>query len=95
MLAALLFAATGWFASQSIPQQLTPPEDHGVALLSVTAPQGVSIDHTDATSREIETMIAPLRDAEAQVHDAILRASTIRLRPVMMTGPAPVRRGRR
>ncbi len=62
VLAALLFAATGWFAAQSIPQELTPPEDRGVALLSVTAPQGVSIDYTDAKLREIEAIIAPLRD---------------------------------
>ena len=61
IVAALLFAATGWFASQSIPQELTPPEDRGVALLSVSAPQGVSIEYTDAKVREIEQLIAPLR----------------------------------
>lgn len=63
VLAALLFAATGWFAAQSIPQELTPPEDRGVALLSVSAPQGVSIEYTDAKVREIEAVIAPLREA--------------------------------
>ncbi len=63
IVAALLFAASGWFAAQSIPQELTPPEDRGVALLSVTAPQGVSIDFTDRKVREIEAIIAPLRDA--------------------------------
>lgn len=61
IVAALLFAASGWFASQSIPQELTPPEDRGVALLSVSAPQGVSIEYTDAKVREIEQIIAPLR----------------------------------
>ncbi|MFN7002480.1 MAG: efflux RND transporter permease subunit [Roseinatronobacter sp.] len=59
--AALLFAASGWFAAQSIPQELTPPEDRGVALLSVSAPQGVSIEYTDSKVREIEQIIAPLR----------------------------------
>ena len=63
VLAAVLFAATGWFASQSIQQELTPPEDRGVALLSVSAPQGVSIEYTDAKMREIEAVIAPLREA--------------------------------
>ena len=63
VLGALLFAATGWFAAQSIPQELTPPEDRGVALLSVTAPQGVSIEYTDAKVREIESVIAPLRES--------------------------------
>ncbi|MGY6548920.1 MAG: efflux RND transporter permease subunit [Roseinatronobacter sp.] len=61
IVAAALFAATGWFAAQSIPQELTPPEDRAVALLSVTAPQGVSIDFTDSKVREIEAIIAPLR----------------------------------
>lgn len=61
IVAAVLFAASGWFAAQSIPQELTPPEDRGVALLSVTAPQGVSIDYTDSKVREIEATIAPLR----------------------------------
>ena len=63
ILAALVFAASGWFAAQSVPQELTPPEDRGVALLSVTAPQGVSIDYTDAKVREIEATIAPLRES--------------------------------
>ena len=63
IVAAVLFAASGWFASQSIPQELTPPEDRGVALLSVTAPQGVSIEFTDGKVREIEQIIAPLRES--------------------------------
>ncbi len=63
ILGAALFAATGWFASQAIEQELTPPEDRGVALLSVSAPQGVSLDYTDAKVREIEAVIAPLREA--------------------------------
>jgi hydrophobic/amphiphilic exporter-1 (mainly G- bacteria), HAE1 family len=61
--AALIFAFSGYFAAQSVPQELTPPEDRGVALLSVTAPQGVSIDYTDRKVREIEAIITPLRDS--------------------------------
>lgn len=61
--AALVFAASGWFAAQSIPQELTPPEDRGAALLSVTAPQGVSIEYTDSKVREIEATILPLQDS--------------------------------
>ena len=63
VLGAALFAATGWFAAQSIPQELTPPEDRGVALLSVSAPQGVSFDYTNEKVREIEDIIAPLRES--------------------------------
>jgi HAE1 family hydrophobic/amphiphilic exporter-1 len=63
VLAAVLFAVTAILAAQSIRQELTPPEDRGVALLSVSAPQGVAIDYTDAKVREIEQIIRPLRDS--------------------------------
>ncbi len=63
ILAAVLFAATALLAAQSIRQELTPPEDRGVALLSVTAPQGVSLDYTNSKVREIEAVIAPLRES--------------------------------
>ncbi|MBR2657108.1 MAG: efflux RND transporter permease subunit [Loktanella sp.] len=63
VLAAILFGATAYLASQSIRQELTPPEDRGVALLSVSGPQGVSLDYTDSKVREIEAVIRPLRDS--------------------------------
>lgn len=63
VLGAGLFAATGWFAAQSIPQELTPPEDRGVALLSVSAPQGVSFEYTNSKVREIEDLLVPLRES--------------------------------
>jgi HAE1 family hydrophobic/amphiphilic exporter-1 len=61
ILGAVLFGATAYLASQTIRQELTPPEDRGVALLSVSAPQGVSLDYTDSKVREIEAIIDPLR----------------------------------
>ena len=61
ILAAALFAVTAVLASQSIRQELTPPEDRGVVLLSLTAPQGVSLEYTNAKVREIEEVITPLR----------------------------------
>ena len=45
----------------SLRQELTPPEDRALALLSITAPQGVALDYTDAKMREIEALIEPLR----------------------------------
>lgn len=42
-------------------QELTPPEDRGAILLSVTTPQGVSLDHTDAKMREIAALFDPMR----------------------------------
>ena len=61
VLAAGLFAATAVFVGGEIRQELTPREDRAVALLSVSAPQGVSLDYTTAKMAEIEALIEPLR----------------------------------
>lgn len=42
----LVFGAAAYVAFRALPQELTPQEDRGVVLMSVTAPQGVSIDYT-------------------------------------------------
>ncbi len=62
VLAAALFAATAVFVSGDIRQELTPREDRAVALLSVSAPQGVSLGYTTAKMAEIEALIEPLRE---------------------------------
>ncbi|MHA7880218.1 MAG: efflux RND transporter permease subunit [Saccharospirillum sp.] len=46
-----------------LEQELTPPEDRSVALLSISAPQGVSLDYTNQQTRRIEALIEPLRQA--------------------------------
>ena len=58
---ALIFAALAFAAFGSLRQELTPAEDRSVILLSVSAPQGVSLDHTDGKMRDIEARIEPLR----------------------------------
>ena len=58
-----LFAATSAMLAQGLRQELTPPEDRAVALLSVSAPQGVSLEYTAAKMREIEALMQPLRDS--------------------------------
>jgi HAE1 family hydrophobic/amphiphilic exporter-1 len=58
---AVLFAAFAAVLFGTLRQELTPPEDRAVALLSITAPQGVAQDYTDAKMREIEALIEPLR----------------------------------
>ena len=63
VVAATLFAATAALVAGGIRQELTPPEDRAVALLSVTAPQGVSLDYTTAKMREIEDLVEPLRES--------------------------------
>jgi HAE1 family hydrophobic/amphiphilic exporter-1 len=58
---AALFAALAVASATSLRQELTPAEDRGVVLLSVQAPQGVSLDYTDGKMREIEALVEPLR----------------------------------
>jgi HAE1 family hydrophobic/amphiphilic exporter-1 len=58
-----LFAATAAMMAQGLRQELTPPEDRAIALLSVSAPQGVSLEYTAGKMREIETLMQPLRDS--------------------------------
>lgn len=58
-----LFAATAALLATGIRQELTPPEDRAVALLSVTAPQGVSLEYTSGKMREIEALVQPLRES--------------------------------
>ncbi|SUZ30651.1 Multidrug resistance protein MdtC [Roseibaca ekhonensis] len=61
--AAGMFAATAFFMFGDLRQELTPREDRAVALLSVSAPQGVSLDYTTRKMREIEALIEPLQES--------------------------------
>jgi HAE1 family hydrophobic/amphiphilic exporter-1 len=61
--ASLLFAATAAIMLGGVRNEVTPLEDRSVVLLSVTAPQGVSLDYTTTRVREIETRLAPLRES--------------------------------
>ena len=60
---AVLFGATSVLVSQNIRQELTPPEDRAVALLRISAPQGVSLDYTTSKMREIEALAQPFLDS--------------------------------
>ena len=63
LLIAVFVAITAVLVAGGIRQELTPSEDRAVALLSVTAPQGVSLDYTQGKMRQIEDLIAPLQDS--------------------------------
>lgn len=56
-----LFAALAIVLVPGIRTELTPPEDRAAILLSITAPQGVSLDYTDSKVRQIEALVAPYR----------------------------------
>lgn len=60
---ALLVAAMAWSLWGSVDRALTPPEDRSVALLSVSAPQGVSLAYTQRQVDRIEQLIQPLRES--------------------------------
>ncbi|MBK5927492.1 efflux RND transporter permease subunit [Rhodobaculum claviforme] len=63
VLAAVLFAVTALVAAGQLRQELTPAEDRAVILMSITAPQGVAREFTDAKVREIEAIAEPLQAA--------------------------------
>ncbi|CAN5769956.1 efflux RND transporter permease subunit [soil metagenome] len=58
--AAVLFAAAAMVLFGTLRSELTPQEDRSVALMSVSAPQGVSLDYTNAQMRDIEALLQPL-----------------------------------
>nr|WP_245867044.1 efflux RND transporter permease subunit [Kandeliimicrobium roseum] len=62
VLAAAVFAATALMMAGGIRQELTPPEDRAVALLRISAPQGVSLNYTLGKMDRIEALIQPLKD---------------------------------
>ncbi|MCC5989289.1 MAG: efflux RND transporter permease subunit [Pararhodobacter sp.] len=61
--AAFLFGLTAVLLTSQIRQELTPAEDRAVALLSVSAPQGVSLDYLNGKMLDIEAVVAPLRES--------------------------------
>ncbi|MCC5970296.1 MAG: efflux RND transporter permease subunit [Pararhodobacter sp.] len=60
---AVFFGATSILVAGQIRQELVPPEDRAVGLLSVSAPQGVSLDYTNGKMLELEALIAPYQEA--------------------------------
>lgn len=61
---ALLLGSLAWFTLGKIPEELVPREDRSVALLSISAPQGVSLEYTAAQLRKIENLVQPLVDRQ-------------------------------
>lgn len=62
VIVACLIAALAWNTLGKVPEELLPREDRSVALLRVSAPQGVSLDYTAAQLRKIENLVQPLVD---------------------------------
>jgi HAE1 family hydrophobic/amphiphilic exporter-1 len=73
--ASVLFAGAAAVVYTQLPEQLTPNEDRGVIPISVSAPQGVSIEFMDAQMRQIEVAVEPLRES-GEVTNMFLLAGT-------------------
>jgi HAE1 family hydrophobic/amphiphilic exporter-1 len=63
VLVSVLFAGAAYGAFGLLRQELTPAEDRSMAMLRISAPQGVSLDYTVQQLRQIEQLIQPLRDS--------------------------------
>ncbi|MCB1458093.1 MAG: efflux RND transporter permease subunit, partial [Nitratireductor sp.] len=63
LVASALFATFAMSLLTTIPRELTPREDRAVALMRISAPQGVSLDYTTAQMRTLERLVAPLRES--------------------------------
>ena len=61
VMVALIFSAVAALLFTGLRQELTPPEDRALVLLSIQAPQGVALDYTDGKMRDIEAVLEPLR----------------------------------
>ena len=63
LVASALFATFAMSLLTSIPRELTPREDRAIALMRISAPQGVSLDYTTAQLRTLERLVTPLRES--------------------------------
>jgi len=59
---AILVAGSAFLISRELPREVTPREDRAVALMRISAPQGVSLDYTRAKMRELERLVLPMRE---------------------------------
>lgn len=59
----LAFGGSAYLALYGIPSELTPREDRAVALMRISAPQGVSLEYTSARIRQLERLVQPLQDS--------------------------------
>ncbi|WAP69532.1 efflux RND transporter permease subunit [Jiella pelagia] len=62
--AAALFSFSAYTVFQTMPQELTPSEDRAVVLMSISGPQGASLDYTNAQVRRIEDILMPYVDSD-------------------------------
>lgn len=59
----LAFAAAAWGVFQSLPSELTPREDRGSIMLTISAPPGISIEHMGRQMDKVAAVIQPYLDS--------------------------------
>ncbi|MBX2880859.1 MAG: efflux RND transporter permease subunit [Granulosicoccus sp.] len=59
VLIACIIATLAWYTLPKVPEELVPREDRSVALLRISAPQGVSLEYTTTQLRKIEALVQP------------------------------------
>ncbi len=60
---AVLFAGAAAVAYTFLPEELTPTEDRGVVLVSVSSPAGADVEYLDMRMRQIEAEAFPLLES--------------------------------
>lgn len=69
--ATVLLAAAAWTLHERLPKELTPVEDQGRFIIIADAPEGSSLEYTQAQVRQIEDIVAPFRAPGGPVHRVI------------------------
>ncbi|MGH6926324.1 MAG: efflux RND transporter permease subunit, partial [Propylenella sp.] len=59
----VMFAAAAAVTYTFLPEQLTPTEDRGVVLVSVSSPQGADVEYLEMRMRQIEAEALPLLES--------------------------------
>ncbi|WP_303908507.1 efflux RND transporter permease subunit [Thiohalomonas denitrificans] len=54
---ALVISLVAWFALQALPRELAPIEDRGAIIIPVEAPEGASMEYTQAMVDRIEAIV--------------------------------------
>lgn len=62
---ALLLIGVSAFIFVSLPRELVPTEDRGIAFGVVIAPEGATLDYTDSYMRELEQILLPVEERRA------------------------------
>jgi HAE1 family hydrophobic/amphiphilic exporter-1 len=60
---AVVFAGAAAVTYTLLPEELTPTEDRGVVLVSVSSPQGADVEYLEMRMRQIEAAALPLLDS--------------------------------